>query len=545
MKPTVRGRPLALPFRDRAATKSPATDKPAGRGPRGLARAAVAVLALLAAASLGVPAATADTTPTRADVYTALGLDDQPADYAVLVDTSGSMTDEGRYDTVRTALGLFLDGLSSEDHVALFTFDSTPEPRYIGAAGDTDRILSTLPDTPDENGATDIGSALDSALGELERSDAVEVASVVLLTDGAHSPPDGSPYPDSTGPAWNALHERARALGERGTELAGYALPLEDGATGADLLGDVIDDATVLRPDSVEDLGGYLERAGDGTRLRKAGLVLAGDVGKGISATWTDRRRRDLTAGDATAEITLTSTTRHVPLTVRGLHVSVSGEPVRISGLPATLTLDPGQTRTFPVRLRGTLSDGPVPYLRDRDTDVPLRVSGRVSSAWEQALAPDVRLKVPREVRTTGAALPLHATVGSAVLLPGLIGAVVAVLLIRWLTWRRTHRPRLRGELLLTPVYGGQLPDRIPLRGRRVQLRPQAIGGRGSVHGRRRSTEGGPRVDLLIRYTPDGTSRRQSDATCGPGGQVVVNGVSFTYLTQEPADRVPAGGRSR
>jgi hypothetical protein len=519
----------------------------------------VAVLALLTAASLGTPTATADTTPTtadttptradttptRADIYTTLGLDDQPADYAVLVDTSGSMTNGGRYDTVRTALGLFLEGLSTEDHVALFTFDSTPEPRYIGAAGDTDRILSTLPDTPDEDGATDIGSAMDGALGELERGDAAEIASVVLLTDGAHSPPDGSPYPDSTGPAWTRLHERARALGERGTELAGYAVPLGDGATGADLLGDVIDHSTVLRPDSVEDLGGYLERAGDGTRLRKAGLLLAGDVGKGIHATWTDHRGRDLTDGSATAEITLTSTTRRAPLTVRGLHASVPGEPVRISGLPVALTLGPGQTRTFPVRLRGTLSDGPVPYLRDRGTEVPLHVSGRVSSAWEQALAPDVRLNVPREVRATGAALPLHGTVGSALLLPGMIGGVVAVLLIWWLSWRRTHRPRLRGELLLTPVYGGQLPDRIALRGRRVQLRSPAVGGRGSVHGRRRSTEGRAHVDLLIRYTPDGTSRRQSDATCGPGGQVVVNGVSFTYLAQEAADPVPAGGRSR
>ncbi|MFE1833195.1 vWA domain-containing protein [Streptomyces sviceus] len=544
MKPTVRGRPLALPFRGRAATKPPAAAKPAGTRPRGPARAAVALLALLAAASLGTPTATADTTPSRADVYTMLGLDEQPADYAVLVDTSGSMANGGRYDTVRTALGVFLDGLSAEDHVALFTFDSTPEPRYIGAAGDTDRILSMLPDAPDEDGATDIGSALDGALDELERGDAAEVASVVLLTDGAHSPPDGSPYPDSTGPAWTALRDRARALDERGTELAGYALPLGDGATGADLLGDVIDNATVLRPDSVEDLSGYLQRAGDRTRLRKAGVLLAGDAGKGVDATWTDHRGRDLTDGSAAAEITLTSTTRRTPLTVRGLHASVPGEPVRISGLPATLTLDPGQTRTFPVRLRGTLADGPLPYLRDRGTEVPLRVSGRVSSAWERPLAPDVRLKVPREIRATGVALPVHATVGSPLLLPALIGGLVAVLLIWWLSWRRNHRPRLRGELLLTPVYGGQLPDRIPLRGRRVQLRPRVVGGRGSVRGRRRSTEGRSRVELLIRYTPDGTSRRQSDATCGPGGQVVVNGVSFTYLPQATDDRVPAGGRS-
>jgi Mg-chelatase subunit ChlD len=509
------------------------------RGRHALVRAAVGAAALLAAVSLATPGAAADTTPSRAEIYTALGLDDQPTDYVVLVDTSGSMTDDDRYDTVRTTLRPFLDGMSAEDHVALLTFDSDPEPRYVGSAGDTDTIMATLPDAPDPEGETDIGAALDSALDELERDDAAEVASVVLLTDGEHSPPDGSPYPESTGTGWTELHERAAALEER-TELAGYALPLGDGATGAELLEDVVDDTTVLRPDTIEDLGAYLERVGDGTRLRRTGLLLAEDRDKGVTASWAYPRRLDVTDGSADAAVTLRSTTRHVPLTVKGLDASVPGESLRITGLPGTLTLAPGESRTFPVRLRGTLSDGPLPYRRDRDADGLLDVSGRVSSDWERALAPDVKLGVASEVRVRGSALPLRATVGSAVFLPAVLVGLVAVLLASWLSWRRTHRPRLRGELVLVPVFGGQLPDRVPLRGRRVVLRPQVIGGQGRVHGRRRSTEQGPRIDLLIRYTPDGSRARQSDATCGPGGQVVVNGVSFTHLLEQRADRVVA-----
>jgi hypothetical protein len=500
--------------------------------------AALVTAAVLAVSPVAAAGASAATDPSRAEIYRALGLSDQPADYVVLVDTSGSMAADGKYDTVRSTLRPFLGGLSPKDHVALITFDSTPEPRYIGSAGDPDAIMARLPDSPDPAGETDIGAALDSAVSELERDDASEVASVVLLTDGEHHPPEGSRYPKSTGAAWTALHKRAKAVAER-TELAGYALPLGSGATGAELLGDVVDDTTTLRPDSIQDLSSYLERAGDRTRARKAQLLLAGDIGKGITASWSDSRRRDLTDGSATASVTFRSTAHHMPLKVGKLRISVGGTSVKAAGLPSRLTLDPGESRSFTVRLSGKLSAGPLPYRRVKDTDAALRVSGQVTSPWERALAPDVRLKVPGQVRVTGAALPLRATVGSAVFLPALLAGLAAVLLVWWLWWRRTHRPRLRGELLLVPAFGGELPDRIALTGRRVTLRPRT-GGHGSVRGRRRSTDRGPEVDLLIRYTPDGSAARQSDATCGPGRQVVVNGVSFTYL---PEQRAVGAGR--
>jgi Mg-chelatase subunit ChlD len=509
------------------------------------ARAAVVAAAVLALVPFTAPAARADTAPSRAEIYRALGLGDQPADYVMLVDTSGSMANDGKYDTVRSTLRPFLDGLSAKDHVALFTFDSRPEPRYIGSAGDTGAIMARLPKSPDPEGETDIGAALNSALGELERSDASGIASVVLITDGVHHPPAGSAYPKSAGPAWTALHRRAQAVAQH-TELAGYALPLGTGATGADLLGDVVDNATVLRPDSIQDLRGYLARAGTGTQARKARLLLADDVGMGITATWTPSARQDITDGSVTATVTLRSATRHVPLSVRDLSVSVPGQSLRVTGVPSTVTLQPGRSTTFPVRLHGKLSAGPLPYRRTEDTAARLKVSGRVTSDWEQVLAPDVALKVPREVRVTGAALPLRATVGSAVLLPAVGAGLLVVVLVFWLAWRRTHRPRLRGELLLEPVFGGQPPDRIALSGRRVALRPRFLGGQGSVRGRRRATDGGPQVDLLIRYTPDGSADRRSGATCGPGGHVVVGGVSFTHVPEQRADsRVPLDGRSR
>ncbi|MEU4494148.1 vWA domain-containing protein [Streptomyces sp. NPDC023998] len=494
--------------------------------------AAVLAAAVLSAGPVTAHAAPAADGPSRAEVYTALGLDDQPADYAILVDTSWSMRKDGRYETVRSTLRPFLESLSPKDHVALVAFDTRPDPRYIGPADDTDEIMSKVPPGPTPEGATDIGAALETALTELERSDASEIASIVLVTDGSHQPGSGTRYPESTGEAWTALRKRATDIGKR-TELAGYALPLGTGASGADLLDDVVPNTTVLRPDSVKGLGAYLQRAGDRTRARKAQLLLAKDQGKGVTAAWQDGDRLDLTDGSATARLTLRSTTSRLPLTVTGLKASVGDPAVALSGLPSQLTLKPGESRSFDVRLRGGLPDGMFPYRRTENAEGTLLVSGRVASPWEQALAPTVRLKVAERVRVPEPAVPLRDTVGSPVLLPAVIGAVLLIALIGWLLWRRTHRPRLRGELLLVPAFEDRIPDRIELRGRRMRLQPHSVGGRGQVHGRRRVADGESQVHLLIRYTPDGSSARESDATCRPGSHVVVNGVSFTYVPEQ------------
>src|SRR5258705_8124014 len=61
----------------------------------------VAVCAVLA---LTTGPALADPAPTREDIYRQLGVDAVPADYVILVDTSGSMSVDGRYNNVRGVL---------------------------------------------------------------------------------------------------------------------------------------------------------------------------------------------------------------------------------------------------------------------------------------------------------------------------------------------------------------------------------------------------------------------------------------------------------
>lgn len=504
--------------------------------------AAVVAAAVLATAPVSAQAAPAPDGPSRAQVYTALGLDDQPADYVVLVDTSWSMRQDGRYDTVRSTLRPFLESLSPKDHVALVAFDTRPDTRYIGPAADTDAIMSRVPPGPTPSGATDVGAALETALGELERDDASEIASLVLVTDGQHDPGAGSRYPGTSGAAWATLQQRAQNIAKH-TELAGYALPLGSGATGADLLDDVVPHTTVLRPDSVQDLGAYLQRAGERTRARKAQRVLAPDQGKGVTAAWSGSGRTDLTDGTGTGRLTLSSTTRHVPMTVTGLRAAVGDPSVTVTGLPSRLTLKPGESRSFEVRLSGRLPDGPIPYERTDDADGTLAVSGEVASSWKRALEPAVPLEVPEQVRVTRATVPLRGTVGSPTLLPALTASVLVIALTAWLLWRRTHRPRLRGALLLEPAFEEVIPDRIALRGRKMTLQPHSVGGSGHIRGRRRTSDGESQVDLLISYTPDGSRARTSDATCHPGSHVVVNGVSFTYLPDQSGRDAADSGR--
>ncbi|MFJ2376441.1 VWA domain-containing protein [Streptomyces sp. NPDC087769] len=516
------------------------------RSPRAtttLRRAAAVGAVLLAALAAATAPATAAEGPSREEIYRELGVADQPVDYVILVDTSGSMKAKGRYDVVRSTLRTFLGGLTRTDHVALVTFDDRPEARYIGSAGDPAKIVARLPKAPDPDGGTDIGAALDQALRELERTDAARVASVVMLTDGRHQPPRGSGYPTSSGTPWKALRKRAEAIGAR-TELAGYALPLATGASGAERLGDVVHNTVVLRPGSIQDLGSYLQRAGDSTRARSAARLLAEDRGKGVTASWKQTGPRDLTTGSAAASVTFRSAARHLPLTVSDVRLSAAGALLGISGLPTRLTLGPGESRTYAVRLAGGPDGSGLPYRHTEEASAVLRVSGQVSSPWQRALAPDVDLKVPEAVAVGGGPLAVRADIGSVVLLPGILLGLLAVLVLGWLRWRSVNRPVLSGALIVVPVFAGGVPGRIALSGRRVAFQPRE-GGRGTVHGRRRRTADGPGTDLMIRYVPDGATGRPDRVVCAPGAQAVVGGLSFTHHPDSGPAPAPGTARPR
>lgn len=473
--------------------------------------------------------ARAGSAPSRSEIYSELGIDQAPADYVVLVDVSGSMLDKGRYSSVRSALLPFLKGLSPRDYVALFTFGDKAETVYLGHPSDPKGIIAKLPAQAGPSGVrTDIGTALDRGLTELERPGAAEVGSVVMFTDGKHEPPKGSRYATSEGPAWDALRDRAENLAEP-HELAAYSLPLATEESGTAQLARVVPDTTELRPDSVQDLAEYLGRAAERARARKAGRLIAQDAGKGVTATLSPTGALDVGDGGAAATLTLTATTERVPLTVTGLRATLDGQPLTVTGLPDRVSLKPGTAQRFEVQLRGEPDAGLLPVRRTWEAEAGLTVHGKVATPWAAALD-DVTFEVPAAVNGPVKGLRLRAEVGSPLTLPLLIGVPVAVLLASLLLWLRRNRAVLSGVLILSPALGDGPQDEIVLRGRRLALVPPRIGGSGRVYGRRfRADDGRRGIVLHLRYSPDGTPARNADAVCRPGEAVVINGIRFAY----------------
>ncbi|WBB77766.1 VWA domain-containing protein [Micromonospora sp. WMMD882] len=470
--------------------------------------------------------------PSREEVFADLRVDQVAADYVILVDTSGSMAADNLYGNVRRTLRTFLAGLSGNDHVAVYTFDSKPTLRYVGPAGNPDRMVAGLPAGPNPSGATDLGAALQRAVEELERPGAASVASVVLLTDGAHEPPRGSAYPDDSGPPWRALAARTARLDDR--VVTGYALPLR-GATGAGLLGTVLPQTTELDPTSVGELGRYLDRAKAGTRLAKARQALAGDVGKGVRASWTVPAAVDLSTDPGPTPVTLTlrSETTRAPLTVRGLRARADDGATLTGTLPDEVTLPPGQSVSFDLRLRWRPDAGPVPFRDERAIAPRLTVDGQVDSPWAGPLAPDVALETPTTIVVEPPRVRLTTVVGTWAAQVVTVLAVALVVAAVLLAAYRRRRAPLSGTLLATSPTDGAELGRFPLRGRSARLAGQRLPGRASVVARsaQASFANPDGVEYVVTYR---RAAHRTRSVCPPGGSVMVSGVSFTHL--------PAGG---
>lgn len=485
---------------------------------------ATAVLAGVAPASAAPPA------PTREQIYAQLGVDQVPADYVILVDTSGSMVTDNRYANVRTVLGQFLSGLSPSDYVAAYTFDSYTQVRYVGQATNPGAIVNRLPTGPNPHGATDIGAALEQALNELDRPGASPIATVVLLTDGKQAAPAGSKYLATDSPAWTELKTRAAALHK--TWLGAYALPLGTD-TGAGLLRAVIPDATVLDPTSVQGLGAYLDRSKAATRLAKARTALAADIGRGVAAAWSPPTV-DGTRRSANLNITLRSQFAHAPVTVTNLGL-VADPGIRLTGsLPATLTLQPGQSQVYSVHVSWAPSSPLWPHSVTRS--VGLRLTGSVTSSWTASLAPDIALNVATKPVNDADAVSLTARVGSWAPVSVGTGSVVLLVLVLWLLYYVRANPRLPGGTM--QIYGLRGHDgvemallaELAIRGRSVTYSGSQLDGSLRIRGRRipMSTFGVRHTGLDATLTR--TDGRRSAHVIRPGGGGLIGGLWFLHV---------------
>jgi Ca-activated chloride channel homolog len=109
------------------------------------------------------------------------------ADVMLLIDTSGSMTEEDKIGQAKQAAVAFLNAMESSNQVGLTTFSDTivqrvPLGRFEGVR---DKLINTI-NGLNADGGTALFDALQQVVGDLnQQQDTQRIRAVVLLSDGA------------------------------------------------------------------------------------------------------------------------------------------------------------------------------------------------------------------------------------------------------------------------------------------------------------------------------------------------------------------------
>ncbi|GGX44530.1 VWA domain-containing protein [Streptomyces fructofermentans] len=523
------------------------TSSSARRRPRAAATAALLTAALLFGPS-AAHGADGPEPPTAERIGQDLGVDEVPATYAVLVDTSSSMNDKGPggaklYDTVKKRLGTFLSGLAPDDQVTVIAFGrsvSVVEP--LKKAEDARGAAGELPGKAEET-ASDPGSALEAAEQQLRKS-RTPVAAVLLLTDGAIDAPD-SHYGELGTPHWKRLQERYRALGHDRL-VAGYGLPLTDDTKISDVLGAVFPTPRIL-PEGVAELDSQLDTAKDQIRMDKAVKELREDKGAGVRLTVSGRgaeaagsRAPTLDTGDRTGvrrekvRVTVTSRTRHVPLRVSlGTTAREGGPAVTAEGLPSRpITLRAGKSEHYDVVLTWRQDARTSLTWSSRPFRAGLTLTADVTSSWTPTVRGALGYPAFRVDGTDSAEVRLEGTVPGQP--PGwLYPLVILVLLLAGLAvWvlRRRGNPVMSGTLVVTDLPSGERVHR-PLSGRSLTMDVDVADVRARIKVRG-SVVSGRQVLVLdcVREPVRAAAARLTDSgSCELGKSTVLCGIGFSH----------------
>ncbi|MEU0932662.1 vWA domain-containing protein [Embleya sp. NPDC005971] len=320
---------------------------------------------------------TADPVVATGRLLDELGADSQPADFYVVLDVSTSMLDDGNYDAAKAALKDFLLAMPAHDRISVIRFGAkttthlplTTAPQGAAAIAD---FLAKLPKPNDTE--SDFGAAMVS-VSEIIAADKRRTAgylpptAIVVLTDAQLYAPGNPDFANAKSPGWTTLRqEYAKAVEERGP-IAAYALPLGENARGVDLIAEVLPKAQTLSG-TVSQQAARLRDLEHDARKRKGVALIRVDQGATVRAEFGPgpvpvrgvRPDAAACAGAAPAPVqrvdlsrpttlclTLTSSALHIRVTVSGLQID---DPALNSGLPTSITLEPGIPAHVPVTLR-------------------------------------------------------------------------------------------------------------------------------------------------------------------------------------------------
>lgn len=389
---------------------------------------------------------------TTDELLTAYGIGDQPSDFVVVVDTSGSMMDPPAiYPDVLRVYAEFVDAIGAQDHLAVITFDASAVVRFSGEVNTPERrsaAKAALPPTAN-GGRTDIGAALDAALDRMERADAAQVQTLIFLTDGKIVA-SGSPYGTPGSPAWQELRARADRLAGSRT-VSAFGAGLGGGATDVAVVKDVFPRAKIVSLPT-DQLPGFFREAVERARVERLRSPVEQELNRyGVTAAVDHGKLADVTR----LEVRLTSTLPILGATVnvRGVRVmTADGTPLEatLPSGPQPVTIAPGETSpAIPVDVVVPGLDHSLKIGETRETR-HFRVILETESEVEPAdiLARD--LAIDTQPRVTQAPLA-EASRGHGVAywMLGVWAGIAAAILwfLGWIYRRFIATPRLRGQL--------------------------------------------------------------------------------------------------
>lgn len=332
------------------------------RGNRGLASPALVVGLMLTAAipSTVAPATDGGQPQDAPQLLELFGAPSIPADYTLVVDTSSSMRDADPPASKEAKKGIarFAKAVPTGDRVTLIYFDEAPRTVYskrIKSKKDRTDLAKQGASEKFNGQATDIGAALGDAQKRMSspRASAVEVQTLLFISDGANNPPPGSPYSvRPTNKAWDALGETGDALADSHVlNVTGIGV----GTTaGVDLLraafpADVI---TILDLPS-DQLAGVFSDVIAQTQLNKIRTEVSSDLASGVSAEVDIPRLKE--GGEATLTLTNTREKLDTTVTLDAVALRVEGgDEIPVEVDPAStqpVTLRPGESVDYPLIL--------------------------------------------------------------------------------------------------------------------------------------------------------------------------------------------------
>lgn len=477
----------------------------------------VLLTALVTFVVLGAVPVAAAPDPRAEEIYAALDIEEIKARYVVLVDVSTSMKGE-LYDAVRTGLLRFSAALAPADQLTLMTVGETTTKIWNGPVGDSPAaVVDRLPPVPDEP-STDLGVALETAVGALEQSRSeTPVAGVVLMTDGRHEPPRSSRYLVENGHAWLSLADRAARLPQKVTA---YAVQLP-GASGAEQLRTVFPGAVAVDVAPVGDLTRRLQEPKEAVRASKARVRIAEELAAGFSVEWPAAITLD--PGENRRMVRMRPIGRRIPVEISGLTIKSRSADVVVEAPNGPFRIAPGGYAELPLTFRWPAGERSWwPYkrvIRQFDFDV----AADLHSPWTDVLGAAEAGTPPSKAAFSA---PADANLGSGGQWLGVLATAALVGVLLWRRRRSVQQEEIGTLIASTNDFtepGGSIPvwkaKTRPFKGTEL-----GVPGSGSVVGPRRSDHD----KCVITYKRDaGTPKK---AACLINGWVDIDGVRFEWV---------------